>query len=270
MWEGRLRVLTELMACGRVACEITPGLPWAAGSDDLLSLKLENARWWLSFWRKDDEFNCGRVLWVYWEHLDLRDGLQLDTNHIMAFTLVLYLSKACKNKKNQSFVGVYIVLVFFAFIKAVYKSTGILVALLCKKNTQSPRWNSPKSDYKWRIMDLGEAKESRWPSFEQVTPVLKKKSALTSHCHPSGDRLLGPEQTPSANSLPRVCKNPCSSTSRTAPGTLGAYGPEIKVGCKSGILGRGYLCHLAYSPERQQPEPRQLHTALTIFSSFLS
>lgn len=111
---------------------------------------------------------------------------------------------------------------FFAFIKAVYKSTGILVALLCKKNTRSPRWNSPKSDYKWRIMDLGEAKGSRWPSFEQVTPVLKKKSALTSHCHPSGDRLLGPEQTPSANSLPRVCKKHCSSASRTAPGTLGA------------------------------------------------
>lgn len=79
---------------------------------------------------------------------------------------------------------------------------------------------------------------------------------------------MGAEQTLSANGLPRACEYPCSSTSSTAPRTLGGYGPEVKVECKSGIPGKGDLCNLARGPERQQPEPSQLHTALTIFSLF--
>lgn len=108
-------------------------------------------------------------------------------HHVMAFIPVLYLSKVCYEQNSKFCRCVHCAC---AFTKAVYTSTCILVGLLCKKNTRkNTKMTFPKPDYKRRTTDWGAAEEALGQtSFELVLPVLRKKSAWTSHCHPSGGR----------------------------------------------------------------------------------
>lgn len=95
-------------------------------------------------------------------------------------------AKYVKNK-NQSFVGVYIVLL--PLQKPCIKAHVSWLDCFVKRTYErTPRWSPPEPDYKRRATDWGAAKESLRTSFELVLPVLRKRSALTSHCHPSGGR----------------------------------------------------------------------------------
>lgn len=114
------------------------------------------------------------------------NGMLSSWDHVMAFIPVLYPEQSMLRTKIKSFVGVYIVLLLLQ--KPCIKAHVSWLDCFVRRTYETPRWSSPKPDYKRRATDWGAAKESLRTSFELVMPVLRKKPALTSHCHPSGVR----------------------------------------------------------------------------------